>query len=432
MDIDAETIQAHLPPLRPRSGRQLTDAEEAVKAIPDGGRVFVGGGAAPPLTLLQALVNQRHRWTRLELIIPGLQQRLPVFDHAGEPFHFVTLQSNAAFKYLFGHPALRALHVRYSDYGRLCAPDGPLPCDAALVTVCPPDGGWISLGTSVGSVVGPARTAPLVLGQINAEQPYSLGAGELPVDHFDLLVEADAPGRDARQDGDDDPASAPIAALAGDLIGNGSTIQFGIGSIPNAILDGLTGHRGLRVHSGLASESCIALQRSGAVQGVMVAAEVLNSPKMRAWIHRNPSILMAPPSITHGAAVLAGIEQFVAINSAVEMALDGSVNSEMAGGQVISGPGGAPDYAFGANISNGGRHITAFKSAASGGRISRIVPYIEPPHPVTLAAWMADAVITDYGRAEIRALAGADRALALAAIAHPDHRPNLEIAAAAR
>ena len=429
MGIDAETIDAHLPPLRPRGGGTFADAEEAVGAIPDGARVFVGGGAAAPLDLVQAMTNQRHRWTHLELVMPMLQQRLPVFEHPGEPFHFVTFQASPAFKYLWGHPALRVLPVRYSDYSRLCGPDGPLPCEVALVTVGAPEAGRVSLGLSVGSVVVPARTAPIVLGQINAELPYTLGAGELPVDHFDLLVEGTEQVRDARAGDRDDPTANAIAALAAEVIGNGATIQFGVGSIPNAILDGLMGHKGLRVHSGLVSEACIRLHRAGVIEGTMIAAEVVNSPIMRAWIHRNPAVLMAPPSITHGAAILAGIEQFVAINSAVEVALDGSANSEMVGQERISGPGGAPDFAFGASTSNGGRHLTALKSAAAGGSISRIVPHIEPPRPVTLPAYLADVVLTEHGRAEVRALGGHARATALAAIAHPDHRSSLERAA---
>jgi acyl-CoA hydrolase len=120
----------------------------------------------------------------------------------------------------------------------------------------------------------------------------------------------------------------------------------------------------------------------------------------------------------------------VAINSAIEVALDGSANLELLGGELISGPGGAPDYAFGASVSNGGRHITALKATAGGGTITRVVGRIEPPRPVTLPAWLADVVVTEHGRAEIRALAGPDRALALAATAHPDHRPVLEQLAA--
>lgn len=425
---------SHLPPLRPRGSRAapMTDAREAVKAIPDGGRVYVGGGASAPMVLLNALVAERHRWTHLELVLPGLQQRLPVFEHAGEPFHFVSLQASPAFKYLWGHPSLKVLPSRYSDHIRLCLPDGPMPCDAALVTVSPPEAGMVSLGLSVGSVVNPVRTAPLVFGEVSPQMPYTFGAGELPADHFDALVAGEASARDGRIKGEDDPTSETIAALAVELIPDGSTIQFGIGSIPNAVLARLGARRGLRVHSGLIAESCKRLFEAGAVEGVMIATESVNNPVMRTWMHRNPDVLMVGPSITHGAPMLAALDGFVAINSAVEVALDGSANSEMANGEIISGPGGAPDYAFGASIASGGRHITALKSAASGGTLSRIVPFIEPPRPTTLPGYVADVIITEHGRAEVRAMGGRERALALAALAHPAHRAALEEAAQSR
>jgi acetyl-CoA hydrolase len=377
------------------------------------------------MALLQAMVDERARWTRLDLVMPMLQRRLPVFEHVGEPFHFVTLQASPAFKYLWGHHALRVLPTRYSDYARICAPDGPLPCDAALVVVSPPHRGQVSLGLSVGSTVVPARTAPLVVAQVNPEVPYTLGAGELPVEHFDALVEADDQIVDARARSASDPVSDRIAAVAAAVVPDGATIQFGVGSIPDAILAGLGDRTSLRVHSGLVSEACVDLYEAGVVAAPMVAAEVVSSPRMRRWVHLNPALLMAPPSVTHGAAMLAGIERFVALNSAVEVALDGSANSEVAAGQIVSGPGGAPDFAFGASVSNGGRFVTALKSTAAGGSVSRIVRHIEAPDPTTLPAYLADVVVTEHGRAEVRALAGSERADAIRAVAHPDHRAAL-------
>jgi acetyl-CoA hydrolase len=320
---------------------------------------------------------------------------------------------------------MAVLPTRYSDYSRLCAPAGPLSCDAALVAVSPPHGGRVSLGLSVGSTVVPARTAPLVLAQVNAEVPYTLGAGELPVGHFDALVEADEEIVDARARSESDPVSDRIAELSAAVVPDGATIQFGVGSIPDAILDGLGDRKGVRVHSGLVSQACVDLYDAGVVEAPMIAAEVVSSPRMRRWVHLNPTLLMAPPSVTHGAAVLAGIERFVALNSAVEVALDGSANSEVAGGQIISGPGGAPDFAFGASVSNGGRFVAALKSTAGGGSISRIVRHIQPPDPTTLPAYLADVVVTEHGRAEVRSLAGAARADAIRSLAHPDHRAAL-------
>jgi acyl-CoA hydrolase len=196
--------------------------------------------------------------------------------------------------------------------------------------------------------------------------------------------------------------------------------------LPDAILEELSDRRGLRVHSGMLSDACVDLFEGGAVDGPMVTAELVSTPRLMAWADGNPNLVMAPASYTHGAAVLAGLERFVALNSTVEIALDGSCNSEVAGGTRISGPGGAPDFAFGASVAPGGRAVLALRSTAGRGSISRIVPVIEPPAPVTIPGYLADIVVTEHGAAEVRGLPLGRRAEALRSIADPAHRPGLD------
>ena len=172
-------------------------------------------------------------------------------------------------------------------------------------------------------------------------------------------------------------------------------------------------------------DACIDLYEAGAVEGLMVTAEVVPTARMLAWIHRNPLVLMGPPILTHGAAELAALPNFVALNSTVEIALDGSANSEVVNGQIISGPGGAPDFGFGASIASRGRSVLALRSTAGRGAVSRIVRRIEAPNPVTLPSYLADVVVTEFGRVDVRGLAGSARAEALRSIAHPDHRAAL-------
>ncbi len=402
-------------------------AAEAVAVIPEGARVFVGGAATTPMTLMAALDEARDRWRRLDIVTPLLQKRLPMFQHAGTPFHFISTQASPAFKYLWDSGFVSILPSKYSDHTTLHRPDGPLPVDVAIVAVSAPSPeGRVSLGVSVGSTVMPARTAPLVIAQVNPEIPYTYGAGELDLDQIDFLVDGPEPISDSRAaEGEMDAITRTIAQSAASVVGDGCTIQFGIGSIPDAILGELASRRGLRVHSGLLSDACIDLFEAGAVEGVMVAGEVVCTPRMRAWIHRNPAVLMGPPNLTHGAAELAALPKFVALNSTVEIALDGSANSEMVAGTLISGPGGAPDFGFGASLTSGGRSVLALRAVAGGGRISRIVKRIEAPSPTTLPSYLADVVVTEFGRIDVRGLAGTARADALRSIAHPDHRQAL-------
>jgi acetyl-CoA hydrolase len=419
-------FSAYLAPLRGGRTARWCSPEEAVRAIPEGSRIFVGANSTPPMRLLQALVDERKRWRRLELVTAYLFNRLPPFEHPGDPFHFVTLQATPAFRRLWSTGAVQVLPSRYSDMARLCGPDGPLPCDVAIVQVSPPGPeGRVSLGVTVGANIHPARTAPLVIAQVNPQVPYTFGAGELPVEEIDLLVEVDEPIIEARPAGAADPVGQAIAARAAAFVGDGATIQFGVGALPDAILAQLSDRRGLRVHSGLVSEACVDLYDAGCVEGPMVAAQVLSTARMLRWVHRNPAVLMAPASYTHGAPVLGSLRDFVALNSTVEVALDGSCNSEAAGGRLLSGPGGAPDFAFGASVASGGRSVIALRSTAAEGTVSRIVRSIEPPSPVTLPSYLADVVVTEHGAAELRGLTLEGRATALRALAHPDHRAAL-------
>ncbi|MFN0025737.1 MAG: hypothetical protein ACKV2O_00935, partial [Acidimicrobiales bacterium] len=302
-------LTALLPAARGGRPARRVSAATAVAAIPEGARVFIGGAATTPMTLVQALDDARDRWRRLDIITPLLQKRLPLFQHAGDPFHFISTQASPAFKYLWDSGFVSVLPSKYSDHTTLHTPDGPLPVDVAIVAVSAPGpDGRVSLGVSVGSTVMPARTAPLVIAQINPEIPYTFGAGELDLDQIDYLVEASEPISDSRAaEGGIDATTRTIAQLAASVVTDGCTIQFGIGSIPDAILGELAGRRGLRVHSGLLSDACIDLFEAGAVEGIMVAGEVVCTPRMRAWIHRNPAVLMGPPNLTHGAAELAAL-----------------------------------------------------------------------------------------------------------------------------
>ncbi len=412
----------------PRGGRRTrwTRANEAVAAIPDGARVFIAGDVMTPNHLVEAINAAADRWTRLEIVLPGMGRRIPLVRRAGKPFHFITTQAGTMFAELWGTGLVDVLPCRLSDHQQLCTPDGPLPCDVAVVQVSPPGPeGMVSLGLSVGVPLAVTLTAPLVIAQVNPAVPYVFGAGEIPVEDFDFLVEADEPFRDRDRPAQLDPTSAAIAQLAAATVPDGATIQFGNGVMPDAILRGLSGRRGLRVHSGLVSEVCVDLFEAGVIEGPMIATQMVNSPRMRAFAHRNPAVQLGPVLYTHGAGVLGTLHRFTALLGAIEVALDGSVNSEMRGDEIISGPGGAPDFAFGAALATGGRVVVGLPSTAGGGKVSRIVAGIDRPRPTSLPAYLADLIVTEHGVAEVRGLPLRARAAAITAIADPAHRAAL-------
>ncbi|MFN0091211.1 MAG: acetyl-CoA hydrolase/transferase family protein [Acidimicrobiales bacterium] len=411
---------------RGRRAARWTSAEEAVRAIPEGARVFVAASSMTPQRLLSALDDERARWRKMELVMAYMTSRPAPFEHPGEPFTFLTTQATPAFKHLWATGTVGVLPCRYSDLAGLFVPGGPLPCDAALLHVSRPGpDGRVSMGLSTGANVDVARSAPLVIALVNPNVPYTFGAGEMPVEEFDYLVECDDPIPVARYGEEADEIGRTIAEMAAAFVPEQATIQFGVGALPDATLNLLKARRGLRVHSGMLTEACRELYEAGAVEGPMIAAEVVSTPAITRWVDRNPAVLMGPARFTHGAPALGRLTNFVAINSTVEVALDGACNSEVAGGQIISGPGGAPDYAFGASVASGGRSIIALRSTAGRGKVSRVVRGIEPPNPVTLPPYTADIIITEHGSVEVRGLTTGQRAEAIRALAHPDHRAAL-------
>ncbi len=416
----------------PRAGR-IALAAEALAALPDGGRVFVSASCATPFALIEELDAQRSRWSDLELVFGNLRRRLATFQHPGTPFRFTTLQASGALRDLWESGHLDVLPCRYSDFARLFLAEGAYPVDAALVQVSAPGPeGRVSLGVSVGSTLDLVRSAPLVIAQMNPRMPYTFGAGELPLDAFDFLVELERPIPEVPVAVPDDDALA-IAKYAAAEIPNGATLQFGIGAVPDAILQALSGHRDLGIHGGMINDACIDLVEGGALtgdrkgfgRGVLVAAEVIGTQRLYDWVDRNPVLQMAPASCSHGAAPVAACPDFVAINSAVEVALDGAVNAEAIGSRLVSGPGGQPDFAIAASLGATHQSILAFPSTAAGGKVSRIVERLHPDAPVTLPRFLVDRVITEFGVARLRGLPLRARARALTQIAHPEFRDAL-------
>lgn len=297
-------------------------------------------------------------------------------------------------------------------------------------TSAPGPDGQVSLGLSVGISCYLVRSAQLVIAQVNPDLPYTFGAGQIRMDEIDLLVDGTSPPV-AIQDAIRSPSTA-VAAIANDvakLVPDGATLQIGTGNILDACVRALSGHKELHIHSGLITEPIIDLTKSGSVVGPIYAAEIMDTPRMRAFVHENPMVVMAPAAFTHGAATLASIHKFVALLTTLELDLLGACNSEIIRGQLLSAPGGAPDFAAGAASTETSMLIIALESTARHGTESTIVQTIQAPGRVTLPGYLADAVVTEFGTARLRGASIRDRANQLISIAHPDFRSRLKAAA---
>ena len=416
-----------------RAGTQVS-LDTAVERIGRRARVYAAQGSATPYGLLSAIDAAHDRFEQLEFVSAFLLSRPAPLDHLGNPFRWTSLQPSGALRDAHGSPHFDVVPARYSDITGLVGPSGGLEADVVACQASPPDAqGRMSLGTGVGGHVQLLRSTPLVIAQVNPQMPYVHGEGECHRTDFDALVEIDEPLAELAPAVVDGTARA-IATHVGRYIGDGTTLQFGIGSIPDAVLSSLGDRRHLGLHGGMINDACIDLIASGAVDnrrkgplgdGVSVAAEVMGTRRLYDWVDRNPAVQLVRGSLSHGIEGIAQVRNFVALQSTVQIALDGSANSEVVGGRYISGPGGAPDFAFGACVATGGRAIVAMPSTAAGGRISRIVATLEEGAPTTLPAYVADIVATEFGAVELRGRTLAERAELLTSIAHPDHRDAL-------
>ena len=387
--------------------------------VPDGATVFVSGSCGTPVAVVESMAQNHDRWHDIRVVTPYLYEPLALFEHAGRPFRFVSLHPTPVLRDL--EPS--AVELRPLPFSAYMSVFGRgLDVDVALVQVTPPGAdGRVSLGPSVGSVLGAVESARLVIAQANPAVPYVFGDGELTPDERWHVVDAESELVEAPT-GASTPALTAMGRAAAALVEDGSTVQFGVGAAPAAVAAALSEHRGLRLHGGLCTPELAALIDGGVIIGTAVAAELAGDRALFGWADRNPSLHLVAAARSHGAAALAAHERFVAINSVIEVALDGSANAEHLSGRRVSGPGGLPDYVTAALRSPAGRSLVALPSTARD--VSRIVARLAGG-TTTLPAWSADTVVTEHGVAELRHRSLRDRGDALIAVADPRFRSEL-------
>jgi len=323
--------------------------------------------------------------------------------------------------------------VFLSDIPALFA-SGVLRPDVALVQVSPPDAyGFCSLGISVDVAKPAAEAASKVIAQVNPRMPRTHGDTFIHVDHIDHLVEGDAPLIEVESPPADEVARR-IGAHVAALIEDGSTLQLGIGAIPNGVLLSLTGHKNLGVHTEMFSDGLLELIDRGVVDchaknyhaGKVVTSFVMGTRRLYDFVHDNPMIEMHPVSFTNNPVIIARNDKMVAINSAIEVDLTGQVCADSMGHRLYSGIGGQIDFVRGAAMSRGGKPIIALPSTAAGGSVSRIVTELKPGAGVVTSRGDVHWVVTEYGAVDLHGLSVRQRAAALIGIAHPRFREELE------
>ena len=418
---------------------RVVSATEAMMAVNSHSRVYLHGGAATPLALLDAFMERVTGLTGVELVHLHTEAPAP-YTSPGMGGH---VRHNALF---IGPNARDAVANGRADYTpvflseipRLFAPGGPLPLDVALLQVTPPDAtGYCSLGVSVDCALAAAEAASTVIAQINPLSPRTYGA-RIHESEITFGVEAATP-LPVVSNPSPTPAATAIGSLVAGLVEDGATLQMGIGSIPAAVLAELTGHRHLGVHTEMFTDALLPLLRSGVVDGSMksrdvgvaVSAFVLGSADLYRFIDENPGVELRPVTYTNDVDVIASQNRMVAINSALAVDLTGQVAADSLGHRFYSGIGGQVDFVRGAAKAGGGIPIIALPSTARDGTVSRIGVDLEPGAGVVTTRGDVHWVVTEFGAANLFGQTIRARARMLIEIAHPKFRAELESAAGA-
>ncbi len=393
------------------------------------------GGAATPFALLKLLVEQADRLQGLELMhLHTLGEATYAEPQYAKNFRVTNLFVGANMRNKMNFANVDYLPCFLSEIPKLFR-SGQRPPDAALIHVSPPDKhGFCTLGVSVDVARAAIDTAKIIIAQINRQMPRVNGDGVIHISQIHRAIEIDEP-LPISPTVTSTPAEQQIGKFVAELIDDGSTLQVGIGSVPDAILSSLKGHRHLGIHSEMWSDGVLQLLKCNAIdnskkkihQGKCVSAFVIGTKELYEFIDDNPSVLQMDAAFVNDPNVIAQNPKVVALNSAVEIDLTGQVCADSVGRRIISGVGGQMDFMRGASLSTGGKPIIAMTSRTPHGQ-SRIVPVLQTGAGVVTTRAHVQYIVTEHGVVNLFGKTLHERAHALIQIAHPDDRENLHLA----
>jgi len=419
---------------------RLTTAAEAVKVIRPGDTVVVAHACGEPQALTGAMVARAAELHDVE-VVHMVAMGKALYCQPEMQGHF---RHNSLFVGATSRQAVKEGRADYtpcffSEIPRLFQ-EGYLPVDVALVHVSPPDEhGYCSLGISVDYTKPAAECARTVIAQVNRNMPRTLGESFMHVSQFHHVVEVDEPLIELPRP-EISRTEENIGRHCAELIEDGSTLQLGIGAIPDAVLSFLKDKRDLGIHTEMFSDGVVELCEAGVItnqaktlhRGKMVATFFMGTNKLYRFINDNPLVAMYPVDYVNNPFIISQNYKMVSINSALQVDLSGQVGADTIGVTQYSGVGGQVDFVRGSSRSPGGKSIIAMPSTAGGGRFSRVVPVLDPGTGVTTSRNDVHYVVTEYGIACLRGKTLRQRAAALIAVAHPDFRADLEKAARER
>ena len=409
-------------------------AEEAVKLVKSGNRVFIHGSAATPALLINSLFKRAGEIKNIELVAISTFGELD--------WNRPEIKESIYFNSLFVSANVRDwVNSPFGDYVPVFLSEIPylfknkvLPIDVAMIHVSPPDEhGYCTLGTSIDAAVAAVRSAQKIIALVNPRMPRTHGDGQVHISEIDAAVWQEVKLREVDYSEKANECTQKIGEHVAGLIENGSTLQLGIGAIPDAVLKSLHDHKELGIHTEMFSDGLVDLVAQGVITnehkeirpGKIVTTFVAGTRKVYDFVDDNPYVSFMDASFVNDTAIIRQNPKVVAINSALEIDLTGQVCADSIGSYQYSGIGGQMDFMRGASLSEGGKPIIALPSVTKKGE-SRIVPFLKQGAGVVTTRGHVHYVVTEYGVVNLYGKNMEQRAKLLISIAHPNHRETLE------
>lgn len=413
-------------------GKRLT-ADEAVGYIKSGDTVSIANASSEPFALSDALARNAEKYQDVQVhFLLSLRKETPYLAPGMEEhIHFNGFFLSGSTRESVRDHRADYMPGFFHQYPAMLEARGGL--DVLMISISEPDAhGWCSMGPCIDHLPWAKENAKLIIAQMNRNLPRVMGDAFIHLRDIDIIVEEDR----------EMPTLTPptiteverkIGEYCASLVQDGDTLQLGIGGIPDAVVTFLKDKKDLGLHTEMAADGIVDLIKNGVInnkkktihRGKCVATFAAGTQKLYDYMNDNPCFEMYGVDYINDPNVIAQNDNLVSINSAIQVDLMGQINAEVVKGMQFSGVGGQVDFIRGAAMSKGGRAIIALPSTAAGGKISKIVPFLDHGACVTTPRTEVNYVVTEYGIAHLWGKTLRERAKALIAIAHPDFRAGL-------